>query len=214
MSTSHNRDLIALKVIGIGGAGMNIVSHMRSQGVDGAEFVVMNTDAASLKAHPCPQRVLLEDERLGKEPLGWCESESRGALVDALSGARLVVLIGGMGGDTATKVLPTCARLSEGLGVPTVCMVTLPFAFEGAGRMERARQGVDRLEGTAERVVVFQNGRLLRELPVGTTLDDAFRHVSDILLREVRRLSRLVGDAGDHDEASLRHRLRDEDPCS
>ena len=197
-----------LKIVGIGGAGSNIVSYMLSREIPGAQFIVMNTDAASLEANPCQNKVLMGHGNLEKGPLLGRQSvlKSQDCVVDGIFDARLVIFIAGMGGNTDTSALPLLAEMAKEMDIFVVCMVTMPLAFEDKRRRERAQEGVESLKKIADNVVVFQNNDFLKGLSSNTSIADAFEKAKDALFQGAHYISGLLdSDTSDMDEEDFQY---------
>ena len=129
---NQNTNIVpCLKVVGIGGAGSNAVNHMILEGLQGVEFVVVNTDAQSLERNRCPNKILLEQD----------PSDSRDSIVNALRSAQIVILIAGMGGNAGTGAIPVIAEMCVEMGIIVVGLVTMPFKFERDKRLKKAKNG-------------------------------------------------------------------------
>jgi len=144
--------VVSIKVIGIGGAGNNVVNRMLQSGVGGVDFVVVNTDKQDLNKSNCKNKVQIGEKLTGgmgagsKPEVGQQSAEeSREALAKVLEGTDMVFITAGMGGGTGTGAAPIIAELAREAGILTVGVVTKPFKFEGANRMKQAEQGISSL---------------------------------------------------------------------
>lgn len=183
-----------IKVVGIGGAGENIVTRMASMGIAGVELLVLNTDMR--QGQPSPVRKIQLGETLsgssgtnGSIEAGRRSAEeSRGVITEALSGARMVLLIAGMGGGTGTGAAPVVAQIAKEMGIPTACVVTEPFPFEGKKRQEQAEQGIALLRAVAGSVQTVSNGQLMTDSAVMTKFSTAMDAAAIMACQAVRRL--------------------------
>lgn len=194
---------VSIKVIGVGGAGVNAVNRMIQVGIPGVEFIAANTDAQSLlQAEPCTRVQLGTRLTRGLGCGGHWESgaraaeEARDQLRDLLTGADLVFLAAGMGGGTGTGASPVVARIAREAGALTVAVVTRPFSFEGQRRSAVAEQGINQLRNEADTLIVVSNDRLLKLVQDRVTLDVAFRVADDVLRQGVQGISELITRPG------------------
>jgi len=207
----HNPNLdkcCDLKIVGIGGAGSSIVSHMLSRGIVNAQFIVMNTDTAALEATPCQNKVLLGHGSQKNEPFLGRQSvlESYDDVIDAIFDARLLILVGGLGGNTATNALPLIAQMAKDMDIFVVCMVIMPFKFEDRRRMERAKESIEILEQTADNMIVFQNEYFLMDLHKSASIAVGYEIAKDTLLKGVRYIAGLLDiNTRDMDDEDFQH---------
>src|SRR5436305_3661162 len=138
-----------IKVIGVGGAGGNAVNHMIEQGVEGVEFIAVNTDAQVLSRNKARNQIQLGSSGLGAgakpEEARAVAIADRDRIEEAVAGAHMVFITAGMGGGTGTGAAPVIAEVARGLGILTVAVVTKPFTFEGSKRMKIAEAGLEEL---------------------------------------------------------------------
>ena len=153
-----------IKVIGVGGGGGNAVNRMLLDGVQGVEFVAMNTDQQALLASKATQKVqlgakLTKGRGAGADPeVGQrAAEESKDEIASALKGAQMVFITAGMGGGTGTGAAPVVAEVAHDLGILTVGIVTKPFSFEGKRKMNMAEQGIDNLLMHVDSLIVIPN---------------------------------------------------------
>jgi len=153
-----------IKIIGVGGAGGNAVSHMASSGLSAFEFICANTDAQALASTQTEKRIQLGESGLGagSDPIVGRESamHERSAIADALKGADMVFLTAGMGGGTGTGAAPVVAEVAREMGILTVGVVSKPFDFEGPRRMRVAEEGIATLARCVDSLVIVLNSRL------------------------------------------------------
>ena len=149
MSETYTDKVVNIKVIGVGGAGNNVVNRMITSGIGGVEFVVVNTDRQDLNKSKCDNKLQIGEKLTGgmgagsKPDIGKKSAEeSRAAISKCLEGADMVFITAGMGGGTGTGAAPIIADLAHEAGILTVGVVTKPFKFEGANRMKQAESGI------------------------------------------------------------------------
>ncbi len=185
-----------IKVVGVGGGGGNAVEHMITQGVQGVEFVVANTDAQALNRSSAPALLQLGDNGLGaggrpdKGKAAAEEAEER--IRGALEGAHMVFVTAGMGGGTGTGAAPVIAKVAKEMGILTVGVVTKPFDFEGSRRMKQADSGTAELETNVDSLIVVLNEKLLEVLGDDVTQDQAFAHANNVLKNAVGGISDII----------------------
>jgi cell division protein FtsZ len=188
-----------LRVVGVGGAGVNAVNRMIEAEVEGVDFVAVNTDTQSLEQSAASTRVHIGGEITrglgsGSNPeLGRAAAhEDYDELKALLKGSDMVFITAGAGGGTGTGAAPVVARISRELGALTVGIVTKPFSFEGARRSEQAEQGVEELAREVDTLIVIPNSRLLTVLDKSTSMVEAFRVADDVLRQGVQGISDLI----------------------
>ncbi|AKJ69965.1 cell division protein FtsZ [Pandoraea thiooxydans] len=189
-----------IKVVGVGGAGGNAVQHMINRGVQGVEFIAMNTDAQALgrsKAEICIQ--------LGKTGLGAgakpemgraAAEEARERVADALRGAHMVFITAGMGGGTGTGAAPVVAQVAKEMGILTVGVVSKPFEFEGGKRMRVAETGAQDLENSVDSLIVVLNDRLFDVMGDDAEMDKCFQCADDVLHNAVAGIAEIINVDG------------------
>ena len=188
-----------LRVVGVGGAGVNAVNRMIEAEVEGVEFIAVNTDMQSLEGSGAETRVHIGNDITrglgsGSDPeLGRAAAvESYDDLKGRLKGSDMVFITAGSGGGTGTGAAPVVARISREIGALTVGIVTKPFSFEGARRGEQADQGVEELAREVDTLIVIPNARLLTVLDKSTSMVEAFRVADDVLRQGVQGISDLI----------------------
>jgi cell division protein FtsZ len=188
-----------LRVVGVGGAGVNAVDRMIEAGVEGVEFIAVNTDRQSLEESAATRRLHIGGELTrglgsGSNPeLGRAAAhDDYDLLKGALKGSDMVFITAGEGGGTGSGGAPVVARISRELGALTVGIVTKPFAFEGARRGEQADRGVEELADEVDTLIVIPNSRLLSVLDKSTSMVEAFRVADDVLRQGVQGVSDLI----------------------
>ena len=202
MSDFQDR-VVKIKVIGVGGAGNNVINRMIGAGVNGVDFVVINTDKQDLNKSKCANKVQIGEKLTGgmgagsKPEVGQKSAEeSRAAIAKVLEGTDMVFITAGMGGGTGTGAAPIVADLAHEAGILTVGVVTKPFKFEGANRMRQAEQGIAALSGKVDSLIIIPNDRLKYVTDQKITFANAFGIADDVLKQAVTSISELVGDSG------------------
>ena len=202
MEMSQER-VVKIKVIGVGGAGNNVINRMISAGVDGVEFVVINTDKQDLNKSVCKNKVQIGEKLTGgmgagsKPEIGQQSAEeSRAQISKILENTDVVFITAGMGGGTGTGAAPIVADLAREQGILTVGVVTKPFKFEGANRMRQAETGIAALSEKVDSLVIIPNDRLKYVTDQKITFANAFGIADDVLKQAVTSISELVGEAG------------------
>ena len=200
MSDSSLERVVKIKVIGVGGAGNNVINRMISSGVDGVEFVAVNTDKQDLNKSVCKNKVQIGEKLTsgmgaGSKPEIGKKSaeESRAAISKVLEGTDMVFITAGMGGGTGTGAAPIVADLAHEAGILTVGVVTKPFRFEGANRMRQAEQGIAELSTKVDSLIIIPNDRLKYVTDQKITFTNAFGIADDVLKQAVTSISELVG---------------------
>jgi cell division protein FtsZ len=188
-----------LRVVGVGGAGVNAVNRMVEAEVEGVEFVAINTDLQSLQQSDADVTLHIGEHVTrglgsGSNPdLGRAAAmEEYDRIKALLKGSDMTFITAGAGGGTGTGAAPIVARIAREVGALTVGIVTKPFGFEGSRRREQADQGVEALRGEVDTLIVVPNNRLLSVLERGTSMVDAFRVADDVLRQGVQGISDLV----------------------
>ena len=195
--------LAVIKVVGVGGGGVNAVNRMIESGLRGVEFVAINTDAQALLMSDADIKLdigrdLTRGLGAGADPeVGRAAAEAhRDEIEDALRGADMVFITAGEGGGTGTGGAPIVAEVSRSLGALTVAVVTRPFGFEGRRRSVQAEQGIQALRGSVDTLIVIPNQRLLEFAEQNLPIVDAFRLADDILLQGVGGITDLITTPG------------------
>jgi cell division protein FtsZ len=188
-----------LRVVGVGGAGVNAVNRMVEAELPGVEFLAINTDLQSLQTSNADVTLHIGSELTrglgsGSDPrVGYRAAfEEQDKIKDLLKGSDMVFLASGSGGGTGTGAAPVVAKLARDIGALTVAAVTKPFAFEGARRMAQAEEGIAALGKEVDTMIVVPNERLLTILERRTSIVDAFKVADDVLRQAVQGISDLV----------------------
>ena len=189
-----------IKVIGVGGAGGNAVNHMVSRGVEGVEFIAMNTDKQALKRSQASHLIQLGDKGLGagaKPAEGFAAAqEAADEIRAALQGSNMVFLTAGMGKGTGTGATPAVAKIAKEMGILTVGVVTKPFGFEGTRKMQIAEQGIDQLVEHVDSLIVVLNEKLFEVMDEDASLEDAFKRADDVLHNAVAGIAEIINVPG------------------
>ena len=203
MSEMFQERVVKIKVIGVGGAGNNVINRMIESGVDGVDFTVINTDKQDLNKSICPTKVQIGEKLTGgmgagsKPEIGQKSAEeSRAQIAKILEGIDMVFITAGMGGGTGTGAAPIVADLAHEAGILTVGVVTKPFKFEGANRMRQAEAGIAELAGKVDSLIIIPNDRLKYVTDQKITFANAFGIADDVLKQAVLSISELVGESG------------------
>ncbi len=186
-------------VIGVGGGGNNAVNRMVAANITSAEFVAINTDKQALLMSKATHRVQIGEKLTkglgaGAEPeIGQkAAEESKQVLTEMLRDCDLAFITAGMGGGTGTGAAPVVAQIAKELGILTIAVVTKPFNFEGKRRMENAEKGIAELKKYVDTLVIIPNDKLLRIVPKGTPIVEAFRCADDVLRQGIQGISDLI----------------------
>ena len=200
MSDIFQERVVKIKVIGVGGAGNNVINRMIDAGVGGVDFVVVNTDKQDLNKSNCKNKVQIGEKLTngmgaGSKPEIGKKSaeESRAQIAKILEGTDMVFITAGMGGGTGTGAAPIVADLAHEAGILTVGVVTKPFRFEGANRMRQAEAGIAELHDKVDSLIVIPNDRLKYVTDQKITFANAFGIADDVLKMAVTSISELVG---------------------
>jgi cell division protein FtsZ len=195
--------LAVIKVVGVGGGGVNAVNRMIDAGLRGVEFIAVNTDAQALLMSDADVKLdigrnLTRGLGAGADPeIGRQAAEDhRDEIEAALAGADMVFVTAGEGGGTGTGASPMIARIARDQGALTIGVVTRPFAFEGRRRSVQAESGVDTLKAEVDTLIVIPNDRLLQVAETGTSVLEAFRLADDVLLQGVQGITDLIMTPG------------------
>jgi cell division protein FtsZ len=189
-----------IKVVGVGGAGGNAVNHMIGKGVEGVEFIAVNTDAQVLARNQARNQIQIGSSGLGAgakpEEARAVAIAERELLQESLEGAHMVFITAGMGGGTGTGAAPVVAEVAREMGILTVAVVTKPFSFEGTKRMRLAEAGIDELGQHVDALIVILNDKLEEVLGEDVTMDEAFRAADDVLNNAVAGISEIINREG------------------
>ena len=200
---SGPENVVTIKVVGVGGAGNNVVNRMVKSGTQGIEYVAVNTDKQALAVSSADQKIqigekLTHGQGAGSDPDVGKRSaeESRNNIAKSLENADMVFITAGMGGGTGTGAAPTIADIAREAGILTVGVVTKPFKFEGKRRMDQAMVGINELLGKVDSLLIIPNDRLKFATDQKVTLANAFEIADDVLRQAVVSISDLIKNTG------------------
>ncbi len=192
-----------IKVIGVGGGGGNAVSHMVMSGIDGVDFICINTDSQALKASKIKTSLQIganitkglgagADPEIGRQ----AAMEDRDRIIELIEGCDMLFITAGMGGGTGTGAAPVVAQIARELGILTVAVVTKPFQMEGSKRAMVADHGIAELTKNVDSLITIPNQKLLTVLGASTTLLDAFKSANQVLQGAVQGIAELITRPG------------------
>ena len=192
-----------LKVVGVGGAGGNAVNRMITSGMQGVDFIAINTDAQDLENNPAEHKIQIgknltkglgagANSNVGKNAV---EADSE-VIYNLLEGADMAFITSGMGGGTGTGAAPVVSQISRELGILTVGIVTIPFKFEGPKRYNRALEGIAEMKKSCDTLIAIPNQKLLSVVDKSTTLPEAFQMADGILHQAAKGISDLINVHG------------------
>jgi cell division protein FtsZ len=192
-----------IKVVGVGGGGNNAVNRMIEEGLEGVEFIALNTDAQALQYSNAGitmqiGSILTRGLGAGANPeVGkLAVEESRSQIEEVLNGADMVFVTAGMGGGTGTGAAPAVARIARELGALTIGIVTRPFTFEGRKRSRNAESGIEAMRKSVDTLIIIPNDRLLGVVDKKTPMLEAFREADNVLRQGVQGISDLIAVPG------------------
>ncbi len=195
----HVENFAEIKVVGVGGGGANAVNRMIAEGLQGVNFISVNTDAQALVHSRATRKIRIGDKLTrglgaGGDPVigEKAAEESAEDLYDALVGSDMVFITAGMGGGTGTGAAPVVARIAKETGALAIGVVTKPFTFEGTHRRTVAEEGLDRLKERVDTLIIIPNDRLLEITDKKVTLQAAFRTADDVLRQGIQGISELI----------------------
>ena len=195
--------VVTIKVIGVGGGGSNVVNRMVRSGVQGVDFIAVNTDKQALATSSATYKIQIGEKLTGGQGAGSnpdvgrkSAEESRGQIAKALEDADMVFITAGMGGGTGTGAAPIVADIAKEAGLLTVGVVTKPFSFEGRRRMQQAEAGIEELRGKVDSLVIIPNERLKFATDQKITFQNAFEIADDVLRQAVQSISDLIKNTG------------------
>lgn len=190
--------LANIKVVGTGGAGNNTIERLAEIGIEGAEIVAVNTDAQDLLYTEADDKILIGKDitkglGAGADPKIGADAakEARDDIKRVLEGADMIFITCGLGGGTGTGSAPIIAEVAKKVGSLTIAVVTLPFSMEGKQRTDNAREGLRKLEGVVDTLIVIPNDKLLNVVP-DVSIDTAFKVADEILVNAVKGITELV----------------------
>lgn len=200
---TNTDQLATIKVVGVGGGGNNAVNRMIDHGVEGVEFIAVNTDAQALNLSKAEIKLQIGEKltrglgaganpEVGKK----AAEESREQIEEVLKGADMVFVTAGKGGGTGTGAAPVIAQIAKDIGALTVGVVTRPFSFEGIRRQKQANAGIEELKKCVDTLIVIPNDRLLEIVDKNTPMLEAFREADNVLRQGVQGISDLIAKPG------------------
>ena len=196
-------NVVTIKVVGIGGAGNNVVNRMVKSGTQGVEFVSINTDKPGLSISAADQKVQIGEKLTHGQGAGAnpdvgkkAAEESRNNIAQILENTDMVFIAAGMGGGTGTGASPVVADIAREQGILTVGVVTKPFSFEGKRRMDQANEGISNLLSKVDALLIIPNDRLKHATDQKLTFANAFEIADDVLLQAVNSISELIKNTG------------------
>ncbi len=196
-------NVVTIKVVGVGGAGNNVVNRMVKAGTQGVEFIAINTDKQALAVSNADQKLQIGEKMTrgqgaGSDPdIGKRSAEeSRNNIAKAIEDADMVFITAGMGGGTGTGAAPVVAEIAREAGILTVGVVTKPFKFEGKRRMDQANLGIKDMLGRVDSLLIIPNDRLKFATDQKVTLANAFEIADDVLQQAVSSISDLIKNTG------------------
>lgn len=195
----NNNGLAKIKVIGVGGGGNNAISRMKESGLNGVEFIAINTDKQILDSINTDETLQIGQKITkglgsgGNPEIGEkAAEESKSEIAAILEGSDMVFVTAGMGGGTGTGAAPVVAQVAKDMGILTVSVVTKPFIFEGRTRQKQAEAGIERLKKNVDTLIVVPNDRLLQISEKRTPMVEAFKMADKVLLDGIKGISDLI----------------------
>lgn len=190
---------VVIKVIGVGGGGGNALNRMIEEGIEGVDYIAVNTDAMALNSSKAPTKVQIGQKLTGGRGAGAkpeigekSAQENKEDISASIKGANMVFIAAGMGGGTGTGAAPVVAAIAQEMGILTVGVVTKPFGFEGKKKMEKAEQGIEELRQHVDALVVIPNSKLLQVSEKKLTMMESFALSDDILKTGVKAIAEIV----------------------
>ncbi len=192
-----------IKVVGVGGGGSNAVNHMYEMGITGVDFVICNTDSQALELSKIPTKIQLGPNLTGGMGAGNVPEKGRQACIESIDdvrrfledGTKMLFITAGMGGGTGTGAAPIIAKVAQELGILTIGIVTLPFAFEGRKRKAQALEGLEELKRNVDSIIVIGNDKL-RGMHASKTLSEAFANADDVLSTAAKGIAEIITVSG------------------
>ena len=199
-SEQNNEDnLVKIKVIGVGGAGNNAVNRMIEEGIRNVQFIAINTEEQALAQSKANFQMHIGKNTTkglgaGSNPIlgEMAAREDEENIRSVLTGTDMVFVTAGMGGGTGTGAAPVVCEIAESMGILTVGIVTKPFIFEGKRRRNNAEDGIARMKRNVDALIVVENNNLLKAVPKGTTMVEAFSEADGVLKKGVQGITDLI----------------------
>ena len=220
--SNFSSSAVRIKVVGLGGGGSNAVTRMVRDGVDGVDFIAMNTDAQSLAITEAPTRIQLGEKLVrglgagGDHTVGHkAAEENRDEIKEVVQGAEMVFITAGMGGGTGTGAASVVAEIAKASGALTIAVVTKPFGFEGSHRMKNAEEGIQMLMPLVDTLIIIPNDRLFTLCDQKTGVDAAFKLADEVLANGVQAIAQVITVPGmiNLDFADVRAIMKDAGPA-
>lgn len=188
-----------IKVLGVGGGGSNAVNHMFTQGIEGVDFIVCNTDSQALDLSPVPNKIQLGVSLTEGRGAGSIPEIGKNAAIEDIEHIReilkkntkMIFITAGMGGGTGTGAAPVIAQAAREMGILTVGIITIPFAFEGRKRRQQADEGLKELKQQVDALIVISNDKL-RELYGNLSVSDAFSRADNVLTTAAKGIAEII----------------------
>lgn len=201
---TNNHNGAKIRVVGVGGGGGNVLNSMVDKGIEGVEFIAINTDAQALEKNYAENKIQIGrsiTKGLGtgmEEEVGYkAVEESRTEIEEALSGSDMVFVTAGMGGGTGTGGAPAVARIARSQNALVVAIVTKPFHFEGKPRMDLANKGLEKLKNEVDSMIIIPNQNILRLISKDATKRQAFELADRVLYNATKGISRIITETGE-----------------
>ncbi len=193
-----------IRVVGVGGGGGNVLNSMLDKGIEGVEFIAVNTDTQALQMNSAEKKIQIGrgiTKGLGtgmKDEVGYkAVEESRDEIEEALEGSDMVFVTAGMGGGTGTGGAPAVARIARSMGALVIAIVTKPFTFEGKPRMELANRGLEKLKNEVDSLIIIPNQNILSIISKDLPKNRAFELADRVLYNAARGISKIITDTGE-----------------
>lgn len=200
----NNHNGAKIKIVGVGGCGCNVLNSMVDKGIDGVEYIAINTDSQALEVNKAEIKIQIGrnlTKGLGtgmEDDLGYkAVEESRNEIEEVLSGSDMVFVNAGMGGGTGTGGAPAVARIAKSLGALVVAIVTKPFNFEGKPRMELAIKGLEKLKNEVDSMIIIPNQNITKLISKDATKNEALELANRVLYNAAKGISKIITDIGD-----------------
>ncbi|MDQ3019959.1 MAG: cell division protein FtsZ [Bacteroidota bacterium] len=201
---TNNHNGAKIRVVGVGGGGGNVLNSMVDKGIEGVEFMAINTDAQALEKNLAEIKIQIGRSLTKGLGTGMDEEiafkaveESRSEIEDALAGSDMVFVTAGMGGGTGTGGAPAIARVARSIGALVVAIVTKPFHFEGKPRMELANKGLEKLKNEVDSMIIIPNQNILRLISKDATKKQAFELADRVLYNATKGISKIITETGE-----------------
>lgn len=201
---THNHNGAKIRVVGVGGGGGNVLNSMVDKGIEGVEFLAINTDAQALEKNLAEIKIQIGKNLTKGLGTGMDDEiafkaveESRNEIEEVLAGSDMVFVTAGMGGGTGTGGTPAIARIARSIGALVVAIVTKPFHFEGKPRMEMAHKGLEKLKNEVDSMIIIPNQNILRLISKDATKRQAFELADRVLYNATKGISKIITETGE-----------------